>query len=213
MYPRPLRIGALIITTAASLVLALLFAAMPAGASSRSHAPSVVTKTLYGGMKIVPIVRILGSAAHKKGYFTVLAANGRMATVPNRFRAIVERRMKQDQLRPDSLSDRVYGNCGSSYITLGLKSSGYPIDMTTGFNLILPAVAYDWVGGISGPSYSYPYATSGNIPDENFWSGKHISASNEKHGTWSGAISQGSWAELDNGQFCYSGGPAVSGHL
>ena len=215
MHSRPLsgplsRFSAL---TVAALLLAFLLSAAPAGAISSPHKPFLSTRTLHHGMQFVPIVRILGPAAHRKGFFTVLAANGRTATVPDRFKTLVERRMKLDRLQPAALTDTVYGNCGSSYITLGLKSSGYPIHMTTGFRLILFAVYYDWLGGLNGPSYSYGYTSSGPLPDVNFWDGKHTSTNNESHGTWSGAISQASWAELDNGQFCYSGGPAVSGHL
>lgn len=165
-------------------------------------------------MVIVPTVRILGATPHKKGYFTVLSANGKEAAVPDSLKSRVETRMKEGAISPSALKDTVHGNCGSSFIELANKGDGSPLHLLTGFTVILPAVDYSWHGGVSGPSsFKYTINFGGALAFDESWEGQHTTTNNWPHGTWSGAVSQASYADLDDGDICYSGGPAVSGHL
>jgi hypothetical protein len=197
----------------ASLTLALaLSSAAPAGASSQTL--PLQAKVLNSGMVIVPVVKILGPTPHMNGYFTVLAANGKEAVVPDSLKSRVESRMKEERTHIEALKDTVYGNCGSSFIELANKSNGSPLHMLTGFTVILPAIDYSWHGGVSGPSnFKYTINFGGGLAFRTSWEGQHSTTNNWPHGTWSGAISQTSYADLDDGDICYSGGPAVSGHL
>jgi hypothetical protein len=206
-------IGVLLGTTA---TLAFgLFTASSAGATSVTN-PLRVT-TLSDGMVIVPTVKILGPAPNKDGYFTVLSANGKVATVPDSLKSRVESRMKAEAVGGAlsfALKDTVTGNCGSSFIELANKSNGAPLHMLTGFTVILPAVDYSWHGGVSGPSsFKYTINFGGVLALRTTWEGQHSTIANWPHGTWAGAISQTSYADLDDGDICYSGGPAVAGHL
>lgn len=104
--------------------------------------------------------------------------------------------------------DTVYGNCGSSYITIGYYSDGYIYQMNTGFTVIGDVIQYDWNANISGPeSYVYHYHSAGTNGLDKTWHGQHHSTGHPS-GRWSaGVISDESWAMLWDGEICSSGGP------
>lgn len=211
-----LGLGAICIATVLAGSLAL---AVPASASSaRATAESrPLARTLRHGMSFVPILRILGAAPGRPGYFRVLAANGREAIIPDSLKGAVSRRIEYNRRHPNSVTDTVYGNCGSSFITLTTKSNGDPITTLTGFTVIAPEVNYYWVSGRSGPSYP-AYTTSWqSFTSSNSKTITWNSVGNYPHGTWSGATSTSSYVVFQDGsmegQICYSGGPAVSGHV
>jgi hypothetical protein len=108
--------------------------------------------------------------------------------------------------------NQVVGNCGTSYIYLSERSDGWPVHMDTGFGVNQPAVEYGWhasIHGASGTGYDYDYHASGGLNYRYNWHGQHTSAKDYPRATYAAAVySDGSsWALLDTGSVCYSGGP------
>jgi hypothetical protein len=208
---RRIRLSVIVATALATLAVAV-----PAAASASTHrsaAKPPAIKTQQTGMTIVPVVRILGATPRKPGYFTVLAANGKEAIVPNSLKSRVESRMKQDLIHP-LLYDESVGDCGTSFINITTKSNGYMVFRATGFTVVLPAIYFSWSYGLQGPSYpAITFKFSDPLDFDSSWANRVSSAYNYPNGTWSGAVSQTSYADLDNGDICYSGGPAVRGYV
>jgi hypothetical protein len=223
---------------AAAALMALALLAVPSAASAAPHGPAIkssaTTQTLRGGMTFVPVLRILGQTPGKPGYFTALMANGRRAVIPDVLKSRVQSGMKHDAAQPSiaeaaqpriarvpfvscgykCVYDTIYGNCGSSSITLTLKVGGHPIRTVTGFSVITVEVYYNWRAGRSGPHYAPTWKTWSGFSSSNVWNAIWDSVNNYSDGTWSGAVDpSNSWVILDNGQVCYSGGPAVSGYV
>jgi hypothetical protein len=219
-----------IFATVSALAMLGLSAASATAAPAIKSSATTYTSTLRGGMYFVPVLKILGQTPGKPGYFTAVMANGAQAIVPDVFESRVQGAMKYDALQPGTIhitplnstscgykcvTDNISGNCGSSDITLTIKVGGHPIRTITGFRVITPEVYYNWRAGRSGPSYAPYWKTWSGFSSSNVWnSPPWDSSSNYPDGTWSGAVDPyNSWVELDNGQFCYSGGPAASGYV
>jgi hypothetical protein len=108
--------------------------------------------------------------------------------------------------------NRVTGNCGSSYIFVNHLSDGHPVHMDTGFDVNHLAIEYAWHAHIAGDShtgYDYDYHASGGLDFDAGWHGQHSSRKDYPRGYYgAGVYTDGtSWALLDNGDFCISGGP------
>jgi hypothetical protein len=102
----------------------------------------------------------------------------------------------------------VYGNCGSSSITVTEKPDGYPVAMHTGFTVVEPAIGYDWSATVTGPDYSYDYENGGFLDFDSSWEGAHQSTQNEAEGIYVAEVDPAaSDAVLWDGTVCYSGGP------
>lgn len=108
-------------------------------------------------------------------------------------------------LRPDNT---VYGNCGKSWLYLSpgtLKFYYY-----TGFAVNSPAYDYHWVVHLYGPNFweqsrTWNGAMSGTV--KRFPSSGDYTVVVDDTGYYRGAVDTGSYAILDNGNVCYSGGP------
>jgi hypothetical protein len=219
-----------VVATVSALAMLGLSAASASAAPTIKSSATTYTVTLREGMTFVRVLKILGQTPGKPGYFTAVMANGQRATVPDVLKGRVLSAMKYDALQPGTIpitplnstscgykcvTDFIPGNCGSSDITLTIKVGGHPIRTITGFRVITPEVYYNWRAGRSGPNYAPFWKTWSGFSSSNVWnSPPWDSSSNYPDGTWSGAVDPyNSWAELDNGQFCYSGGPAASGYV
>lgn len=205
-----------VISVIVATALATLTVAIPAAASASAHGSAAkppTTRMQRIGMTVVPVVRILGATPRKPGYFTVLAANGKEAIVPDYLRSRVESRMMQERIQP-FLYDESVGNCGTSFINITTKSNGYMVFHSTGFTVGVPVVDFYWKYGVKGPSYPAKTFTFDGVLDFDYsWANRGKSTHDYPNGIWSGAVSRASYAVEDDGVICYSGGPAVSGYV
>ena len=112
----------------------------------------------------------------------------------------------------------VYGDCGSSYVSLYERSTGNPVRMATGFHVNRAATSYQWLGSIIGrgaaDSYAYGYSSSGDLFFRTSWNGGHVSHMDYPHGIYVATINpELSYAFLIDGSFCVSGGPVARRNL
>lgn len=154
-------------------------------------------------MTYVPVVKVLGAAAHANGRVNVLLANGRKISILAADKSLVERRMAH----PDTT---VRGSCGLSYVNLKNKSNGDPVYMWTGFEVNHEAISYSWQVYIValGSSYEHTYNAGGGLDFDSTWEGTYTSSANPARGTYLAEVeSDNSYALLDTGDICVSGGP------
>jgi hypothetical protein len=196
---------------AASALVALSMPAMTASAATTGTTGS------GGPMTIARVVQLVNSVPDSAGKVTVALDNGAVIAISAANKDLVMTRAASDA-RTVSPNNRVNGNCGSSYIYVNERSSGRPVHMDTGFDVVRPAVEYAWHAHISGDShtgYDYNYTASGGLANRVGWHGQHGSHKDYPHGTYAaGVYADGSsWALLNNGSVCYSGGPHDSRYL
>jgi hypothetical protein len=123
---------------------------------------------------------------------TVRLSTGVTTTIPTADAALTLRAAKA--LQPDN---EVSGNCGDSYIYLGLKSNGKPLESDTGFIITLENVSsYVWQASYSGPnSFAFQGQTTGGAVligvEKNF---VFSSLQDGGHGAYRGAVSASSKA-------------------
>lgn len=204
-------LAALIATLAATAASMLLTVSASSAATTSaspapaSHSEHLVKKT--AAMQKVRVTKLISNRPDKAGRVKVQLANGAIVPIPQATEKKVMSRAAQQAAaaHPDGT---VYGNCGSSYITLSEKPNGYPVAMRTGFTVVAPAIGYDWSASISGPDYFYNYESGGFLAFDSSWNGGHQSSANEAEGFYFAAVDPaGSDAVLWDGTVCYSGGP------
>ena len=213
------------LTVIVTATLAALALVIPAAASANSvgYGHKVTPKIEQRRMEVAHTVKILGATPGKPGYFSVLLSNGRTAITPQGFERRVRAGIRQEKLKPEDLTDEKDSNCGSSWITLDIKSDGYPLYRATGFSIDyegLKMVDYYWTGTISGGSgtgykpYTYLFNPP-NPPAAYKWQNATNSKDNYGFGTYKGDVSSTySWVLLSNYiDYCYSAGPSVDGPL
>jgi hypothetical protein len=111
----------------------------------------------------------------------------------------------QPNLRPDNTA---YGNCGKSWLYLSPGTLKFYYH--TGFAVNSPAYDYHWVVHLYGPNFweqsrTWNGAMSGTV--KRFPSSGDYTVVVDDTGYYRGAVDTGSYAILDNGNVCYSGGP------
>jgi hypothetical protein len=200
-------------------VAATMAFAIPAVASASvtTSASSITSSTTTPDMQVVQAVTVEGQGS--PGYTNVLLSNGATVSLPSADASSLQSALTTQAnsasagaVTPD-ITGSITGSCGTSYITLETKSNGDPIRRISGFNLKYNAVYYYWQYTVSGPSYpSYTQTNSGGLAVRLSWDTDISSSSNYPHGTWHGAVSTSSYAELsDLIDFCYSYGPSING--
>jgi hypothetical protein len=181
-----------ILALAASL---LFMTALAPGALAETTPGSHPTGTLLATS--MHVVRFDAAVAAEHG-FSIITRNGIQMSVP----------AGQTDGPP---KNTVGGPCGTSYIYL--TGSILQYEYYTGFTVIAPAVEFGWSVNIVGPNF---YDRTGN------WGGVLKSARSwrapgtgeydipvDDSGYYDGAVvSAASFAILDNGEVCYSGGPS-----
>jgi len=215
---------------ASALAKALTVAAAAAaitGVASAAHASPQATaiahqiartSTATTSMSLIPVSKVTGRTPGRPGYVTLRLKNGKTISVQAKYKRLVQRRAAADAKKVTPYTNPVYGNCGYSYIYTNYKSNGEPVHMDTGFEVYDAAIEYAWhahIAGSSGTGYSYNYHASGGLDFDYGWHGQHSSSANYPTGTYAASVySDGtSWALLDTGGVCYSGGPYDSSYL
>lgn len=181
----------------------------------RSVAHSV---TSHSTMYSTWVVKVL-SAPDSNNQIRVQLSNGVDISIPASQESLVQQyaatvAAPKDRVSPD---DTVFGDCGNSSVEIVYKSNGEPVRMKTGFSVIHEAIYYAWhveEAGSSGTGYAYNYHASGSLDFDSNWDGSHNSGDNYPTGTYAASVDgPGSWAQLDNGDICFSGGPHDSRQL
>jgi hypothetical protein len=200
---------AIIGAAGAAALVALLMPGAPAGAATTTESTAPMT--------LVHAARLANPVPDSAGKVQVELTNGAVISIDAAHRDLV---MSQANADPGTVTpdNRVGGNCGSSYIYVNERSDGHPVHMDTGFDVVRPAVEYAWHAHIAGDShtgYDYDYHASGGLANRTGWHGQHGSHKDYPRGTYAaGVYTDGSsWALLNNGSVCYSGGPHDSRHL
>lgn len=207
--PRFRRMLTALIATLTATAASLLLAASASSAATSSapvparHSAHLVKKT--AAMQKVHVTRLISNTPDKAGQVRVQLANGTVIPIPQATEKKVMSRAAQQAAHPNGT---VYGNCGSSYITLTEKPNHYPVAMQTGFTVVEPAIGYDWSASVSGPDYSYAYESSGGLFFDSSWDGGYQSSQNQAEGIYFAQVDPAaSDAVLWDGTVCYSGGP------
>lgn len=192
--------------TAASVLLAVpaSSAASTSAPAPASHSNRLVKKT--APMQKVRVTRLVSSKPDKAGRVRVQLANGAIVSIPRADEKKVMSRAAQEAVHPNGV---VYGDCGSSYITLSEKPDGNPVAMRTGFTVYTWAIEYSWSASVTGPGgYSYDYESGGSLNFDTKWDGGYQSSQDQAEGIYSAAVAPfGSVALLWDYDICFSGGP------
>jgi hypothetical protein len=203
-------LAALIATLAATAASVLLAVSASSAATTSTPAPAshsnyLVTKTT-APMQKVRVTRLVSSKPDKAGRVRVQLANGAIVPISQAVEKKVMSRAAQEAVHPNGV---VYGDCGSSYITLSEKPDGNPVAMRTGFTVYTGAISYSWSASVTGPGgYSYDYESGGSLNFDTKWDGGYQSSQDQAEGTYSAAVASfGSVAVLWDFDICFSGGP------
>ena len=141
--------------------------------------------------------------------YVVKLRAGQTLTVSSRAGNLIAQRLA----RPSSLPNRgplstSYGDCGSSYVNITERyDNNRPAQMTTGFRVVHRAISYHWYVRINGPqSYVHTYERGGGLFFSLTWDGAYLASG--PRGVWSADVNSfESFAILDDGEVCTSGGP------
>lgn len=173
-----------------------------AGASVTARLPAIASASTG-----VTKVAVADTTMHISGFdaavarahgFSIIMRNGVQMSVPSAHLAS----------GPDNT---VGGNCGKSWIYL--TGSHLEFHYYTGFSVNTPAVEYGWHVSIVGPnSYDNNRTWGGGLAFRKTWRAPGSGDYNvtvDDSGYYDGkVIPSGSWALLDNGGYCTSGGPS-----
>jgi glutamyl endopeptidase len=141
----------------------------------------------------------------------VQLANGTKIAIPAAEKdRVMSRAAQEARTNPNGV---VTGDCGSSYVYVQDKANDHPVRMTTGFSVVLPAIAYSWLAQVTGPNYNYTYESSGDLAFDSTWNGSHDSTLDYTEGIYSAAVSPDSFAELLTGDICFSLAPTDTEYL
>jgi hypothetical protein len=158
------------------------------------------------------------AVAQAHGYKIVTYANGDRQAVPVNPRSglpkgtlLVKASATGGTIRPENGgADTAYGNCGESWIT-ALQTGAHQIKLTSGFEVDLPAVKFDWDIDLTDINGTSEQGDSGYLAEDEEW-----------EGTWSkldqydfsvDVVRAGAYAILTDGEICYSGEPAIDWDL
>jgi hypothetical protein len=189
-------------------------------AAAPVQADELTTTQTAQNMVFANPVRIVNSMPDSSGDIEVQFSNGRVIPVPSKLSEAVRHRI--DALaRTVQPFNTVLGDCGTSYITLSDRSSGYPVHMDTGFTLSGGRRAYSyewsaWIEGFSGSGYSYEYGASGDLSERTSWDGHHTSGKDYPSGAYGAGVNAGwSYALVDYPTLgvCFAGSATDSRNL
>jgi glutamyl endopeptidase len=212
---RPLTLGAVLATVAAS---ALVAAPIANAAGTQADKPQPAAKKTTTRMSTIRVTGLVTETPDAAGKVKVALANGKVVAIPAGDKdRVLARAAEQTRVSPDNV---VVGDCGESSLFLHEKANNHPVRIETGFKVVLPAIAYGWEATITGVSYdgrnTYDnvYDSSGGLAFRTSWDGSFDSPRDQFEGTYSAAVVPDfSWAELLTGDICVSGGPTDTTYL
>jgi len=145
------------------------------------------------------------AVANADGYRIVTLSNGDEASVPVAS-PIVNGSPASAIVQPDSI---IYDDCGYSWMYMDSWSPLQYVPLT-GFVVNTPAIDYSWNLVISGPyNYENHLGYGGALAFDTSWSNGAPEIPVDDAGYYSGeVVSSTSYAILDNGGVCFSGGPS-----
>jgi hypothetical protein len=192
--PRPIAvIGAVF---AAAMAFAGTAQAVPADASS-VHARAATSSASPHVVRVTVPMRIVGfnaAVARAHGYVIRTDSHGRQYSV------------KAGAATAATPNNRVYGNCGSSYI-FETPVGNHAVDIGTGFDVNTPAVAYYWKYWMAdgGGTSSHTVGPNGLLRRTHWGENDRWGALTP--GPADSWVDSGSDAILENGDVCSTAGP------
>ncbi|CAM5538805.1 hypothetical protein [Leifsonia shinshuensis] len=145
--------------------------------------------------------------AQKDGFQLVTGADGITRSVPVTAAAKAATGGKSAEVAsPDGT---VSGDCGISSLAIS-KSTTEDIREVTSYRVDLVALSQHWIVDAISPEGSYEHNFSG-LNDSTTWTGidNDVYVYSSEHGVIA-HVESGSFAELFDGEICYSGGPTSS---
>jgi hypothetical protein len=155
------------------------------------------------------------AVAKAHGYKIVTYANGDMQAVPinpssglPKGTLLVKTPAPNGTIRPANGDySQVSGNCGDSWIS-GWQTGAHQIELTSGFDVVLPAVKFKWRILLTDFNGDSEQGDSGWLAEDSSWSGSWPGLTQYE---WSvDQVENSSYATLTDGEICYSGGPLIS---
>jgi hypothetical protein len=202
-----LRRGAMALTGSCLIAGIALVGSTSGATTQRSSAATPRTVVVRAPMTVAKVSRVLTTTPDRAGKVKVRLDNGTDIAIPAKDKNLAMRYAAKSVMSPQN---QVRGNCGSSYIYVNELPDGHPVHMDTGFDVIHPAISYSWhasIHGFSGSGYDYDYHASGDLAFRVGWHGQHSSHTDYPRGTYAAGVYKDSFALLDNGSVCTSGGP------
>lgn len=181
-----------------SLLFSSLFLALNVFSAQAAAVPQVSTAT-----EPLSIVGFDKTVAQQHGYVIVTLPDGKQASIPEALSKLPLARIEQ-AVGP---YNRIYGNCGYSYIYLYRNGGSFNYRVSTGFHVNTAAVAYHWQYRIQGPLsiYNKTFTHAGGLFFRHDWSAVDYRSTQGHHGRFKAqVIRAGSDVILDNGSVCVS---------
>jgi V8-like Glu-specific endopeptidase len=191
----------------------MLVIASPKAAAAAKPASSAATTTIEAPMVLIRVTGLVKAASSPTGQAEVRLADGEIIAIPAADVARVMARAREDARSVASVPS-ASGNCGTSYVKLQEKPDYYPLQVTTGFTVKVPAISYHWKVIISGPDkYAHEYTASGGLLLRKSWNGTYDSPADEPEGEYHARVDKTSDAVLSTEGVCHSAGPSTEERL
>ena len=187
--------------------LAMLAAgAFYAGPASAAPASSESVPTTTATTVPMTLVGYDADVAKRNGFKIVVGPNGKLDSVPigstSKGLANYRGASKVPLISP------VPGDCGSSRVVI-LDDGRGRAAVSTGFTLYRGAISYGWSVDVLGGGGSYRKNFGGGLANRTTWTGS-FAYSIPRTGTYYASVPKSSFAILNNGGYCTSGGPSDS---
>lgn len=196
-------------------VIAISGAVAGPALASAPHATAPTHSLVKQGMYVTGFDAAVAKA---HGYKLVTYANGDEQAVPINPRSglpkgtLLVKASAKGGITPDNgASNKVYGNCGDSWIAAD-QVGPHKINLTSGFDVIMPAASYNWdiqledINGIS------EQGAKGTLPP-GFSSWDDDWPNLTQYDFSVDQVLTGSYAILDDGELCNSVGPKIDWDL
>lgn len=190
------------VAVALSTALAVTVSLAGAGSAHASTEDREASETITSPMTIAGYD---ADVAKANGYKIVTLPDGTQESVPVTAAA---KKAEQDIITPFTT---VPGDCGTSSVVI-LDDGNAGAAVSTGFHLVRGAISYGWTVNVTGPGGGYTKNFGGVLANTPRWTGS-FRWSVPVRGTYIAAVTKASWALLNNGTVCTSGGPIDSEYI
>jgi hypothetical protein len=193
-------------------VAAAAVATLAAVTTVPAHASTTPLKhyTLKRGMSLEGFNAAVAKA---HGYKIVTYADGDQQSVPVNSKSGLPKspllvRERDGVISPDnSGTEKIYGNCGYSFITSTQTSTNH-IEIQSGFGVAPAAIYYQWFISLNDANGSSTQSAGGYLAGDLTWTGTWKNLYQYEYSI-DEVLSDDSYATLDNGEVCSSAGPYI----
>jgi hypothetical protein len=203
------------IRRAAAIGTAIIAISGVAAGQARASAHPVTAPKHFRYEQGMYVTGFNAAVAKAHGYKIVTYANGDMQAVPINPRSglpkgtlLVRAASPKGTIRPANGDySAVYDDCGDSWIN-GWQIGPHLINLTSGFDVVLPAVHFKWRILLSDFNGESEQGDGGFLAEDPSWSGEW---ENLTQYDWTvDQVENSSNVTLTDGEVCFSGGPLIS---